>query len=170
MRTTLTIDPHVAKKFRERMAEKKLPLKRVVNDKLRASLSEKNRKHQAARLYLNRPMQVADAIRRVRVWLDRLRVEILTPGDRHAVILFDVLTGTGYRRRPHYGCAHQAALAIEYQGELVSTVADFARIPGLRWFNPLAPRRGWRRTVSTIACYSIGVTGSSISHMKKPVR
>jgi hypothetical protein len=50
MRTTLAIDPHVAKKFRERMAEKKLPLKRVVNDKLRASLSDKNRKHKASLL------------------------------------------------------------------------------------------------------------------------
>ena len=67
-------------------------------------LSDKNRKHKAARFSLNRPMQVADAIRRVRVWLDHLRVEILTPGDRHAEILFDVLTRTGYRRRPHYGC------------------------------------------------------------------
>jgi len=34
--------------------------------------------------------------------------------------------------------AHLAALAIEYQAELASTDADFARFPGLRWFNPLA--------------------------------
>lgn len=32
---------------------------------------------------------------------------------------------------------HLAALAIEYQAELVSVDADFARFPGLRWFNPL---------------------------------
>jgi predicted nucleic acid-binding protein len=36
--------------------------------------------------------------------------------------------------------AHLAALAIEHQAELVSTDADFARFPGLRWFNPLAVR------------------------------
>lgn len=33
--------------------------------------------------------------------------------------------------------AHLAAIAIEYQAELASTDADFARFPGLRWFNPL---------------------------------
>jgi len=33
--------------------------------------------------------------------------------------------------------AHLAALAIEYQAELASTDTDFARFPGLRWFNPL---------------------------------
>jgi hypothetical protein len=37
--------------------------------------------------------------------------------------------------------AHLAALAIEYQAELVSTDTDFARFPGLRWLNPLARRR-----------------------------
>ena len=31
-----------------------------------------------------------------------------------------------------------AALAIEYQAELASTDTDFARFPGLRWFNPVA--------------------------------
>lgn len=36
--------------------------------------------------------------------------------------------------------AHLAALAIEYQAEVVSTDADFARFPGLRWFNPLRMR------------------------------
>jgi hypothetical protein len=36
--------------------------------------------------------------------------------------------------------AHLAALAIEYQAELVSADTDFARFPGLRWFNPLAQK------------------------------
>lgn len=39
MRTTLTIDPDVAQELRRRMAKTKLPLKRVVNDALRAGLS-----------------------------------------------------------------------------------------------------------------------------------
>jgi len=34
--------------------------------------------------------------------------------------------------------AHLAALAIEYQAELVSNDRDFGRFPGLRWFNPLS--------------------------------
>ena len=41
MRTTLTLDPDVARRLKARMAETKLSLKRVVNDALRAGLSEK---------------------------------------------------------------------------------------------------------------------------------
>jgi predicted nucleic acid-binding protein len=37
--------------------------------------------------------------------------------------------------------AHLAALAVEYQAELQSTDADFARFPGLRWRSPLEPGR-----------------------------
>ncbi|MGA2592641.1 MAG: hypothetical protein ABSH32_22240 [Bryobacteraceae bacterium] len=39
MRTTLTLEPDVAQQIRRRMAQTKLPLKRVVNDALRAGLS-----------------------------------------------------------------------------------------------------------------------------------
>jgi len=39
MRTTLTIEPDVAQQLRRRMTRTKLPLKRVVNDALRAGLS-----------------------------------------------------------------------------------------------------------------------------------
>jgi uncharacterized protein len=85
---------------------------------------------------LENPMHVKDAIRRVRTWLDHPRIQILTPGERHAEILFRLLMhlGTGGNLTTD---AHLAALAIEYQAELVSTDADFARFPGLRWFNPL---------------------------------
>jgi hypothetical protein len=46
MRTTLTIEPDVAQQIRRRMAQKKLPLKSVVNEALRAGLSsvEKEKK------------------------------------------------------------------------------------------------------------------------------
>ena len=44
MRTTLTIEPDVAQEIRQRMAEKKLPLKRVVNDALRLGLSKTSKK------------------------------------------------------------------------------------------------------------------------------
>jgi hypothetical protein len=40
MRTTLTIEEDVARQIRKRMAEKKLPLKQVVNDALRAGLKK----------------------------------------------------------------------------------------------------------------------------------
>jgi hypothetical protein len=46
MRTTLTIEPDVAQQIRRRMSQKKLPLKSVVNEALRAGLSsvEKEKK------------------------------------------------------------------------------------------------------------------------------
>jgi uncharacterized protein len=88
------------------------------------------------RSILNAPMFPKDAIRAVRAWLDVPRVQILTPGDRHAEILFGLLDRLGTAGNLTTD-AHLAALAIEYQAELVSTDADFARFPGLRWFNPL---------------------------------
>jgi predicted nucleic acid-binding protein len=62
---------------------------------------------------------------------------VLHPTDRHAEILFRLLEHLGAGGNLTTD-AHLAALAIEYQAELVSTDTDFARFPGLRWFNPLA--------------------------------
>ena len=81
-------------------------------------------------------MDVKDAIRRVRTWLDLPHVQILTPSDRHAEILFELLAHLGTAGSLTTD-AHLAALAIEYQAELVSADADFARFPRLRWFNPI---------------------------------
>ena len=85
---------------------------------------------------LENPMHVGDAVRRVRAWLRHPAVQVLTPGDQHADILFGLLVHVGTAGNLTTD-AHLAALAIEYQAELVSTDADFARFPGLRWFNPL---------------------------------
>ena len=49
MRTTLTIEPDVAQEIRQRMAEKKLPLKRVANDALRVGLSKTSKKERIPR-------------------------------------------------------------------------------------------------------------------------
>ena len=49
MRTTLTIEPDVAQEIRQRMADKKLPLKRVVNDALRAGLATNGKKERTPR-------------------------------------------------------------------------------------------------------------------------
>lgn len=88
------------------------------------------------RQILENPMHVKDALRRVRAWLDHPNVQILTPGDHHAEILFDLLAHMGTAGSLTTD-AHLAALATEYQAELVSTDADFGRFPRLRWFNPL---------------------------------
>jgi toxin-antitoxin system PIN domain toxin len=82
------------------------------------------------------PITVNDAIRQVGGWLARPNVTILHPGDRHAVILFGLLEHLGVGGNLTTD-AHLAALAIEYQAELHSNDADFARFPGLRWRNPL---------------------------------
>lgn len=80
------------------------------------------------------------AQRRVRSWLAHPRVTIIAPGEQHAVILFGLLERLGVAGNLTTD-AHLAALAIEYQAELASTDADFARFPGLRWFNPLALKK-----------------------------
>jgi toxin-antitoxin system PIN domain toxin len=88
------------------------------------------------RAILNSPMPTKDAIRTVRAWLNLPRVRIVAPGDRHAEILFGLLDRLGTAGNLTTD-AHLAALAIEYQAELVSADTDFARFPQLRWFNPL---------------------------------
>ncbi|MGA2597677.1 MAG: type II toxin-antitoxin system VapC family toxin, partial [Bryobacteraceae bacterium] len=79
------------------------------------------------------PLRVEQAIGVVNKWLPKQNVRVLHPTDRHAGILFGLLLrlGTGGDLTTD---AHLAALAIEYQAELVSTDTDFARFPGLRWF------------------------------------
>lgn len=86
---------------------------------------------------LGNPMTAADAIHRVRAWLDHPRVQVLTPGEGHGEILFRFLEHLGTAGNLTTD-AHLAAIAVEYQAELASTDTDFARFPGLRWFNPLA--------------------------------
>jgi len=83
---------------------------------------------------LQNPMFPAEATRRARSWLASPRVQILLPGETHAEILFGLLERLGAAGNLTTD-AHLAALAIEYQAELASTDADFARFPGLRWFN-----------------------------------
>lgn len=46
MRTTLTLDPDVARRLKARMAEKKLSMKQVVNEALRAGLARLGRERQ----------------------------------------------------------------------------------------------------------------------------
>ncbi len=82
------------------------------------------------------PVSPQQSIAWVRTWLAHPRVQILTPGEGHAEILFRLLERVGVAGNLTTD-AHLAALAIEYQAELVSTDTDFARFPGLRWFNPL---------------------------------
>jgi hypothetical protein len=85
---------------------------------------------------LAEPLRPEIACSVVREWLELPNVSILHPGERHGAILFGLLEALGTAGDLTTD-AHLAALAIEYQAELHSSDADFARFPGLRWTNPL---------------------------------
>ncbi len=89
---------------------------------------------------LDRPLHVDDVMGRVASWLAQPHVHIPHPSDRH----FDRVRGY----LEHLGVAgnmttdaHLAALAHDRGYLLVTTDADFARFPGLRWENPFAGGR-----------------------------
>ena len=69
-------------------------------------------------------------------WLDRPMVTVVNPGERHWEILRDMMT-KGQARGPLVTDAHLAALAIEHGAVLATSDRDFARFPGLKFFNPL---------------------------------
>ncbi len=86
------------------------------------------------------PLPVATATGVVEEWLDQPIVRVLVPGRDHARHCFGFLKKLGVAGNLTTD-AHLAALALEYQAELHSTDTDFARFPGLRWRNPLEPRK-----------------------------
>ncbi len=82
------------------------------------------------------PIPTGDLIAVVEDWLSREHVVIVLPGPRHLALVADLLTeiGIGDKFVPD---AHIAALAIEHDAEVHTNDRDFARFPGLRWYNPL---------------------------------
>ena len=83
-----------------------------------------------------RPLYPREATGHVKQWLASQNVSVITPGEIHAQLVFDLLDELGTAGNLTTD-AHLAALAIEYRAELASTDTDFARFRGLRWFNPL---------------------------------
>jgi hypothetical protein len=77
-----------------------------------------------------------EAVAIVAGWLERPNVTLLNPGERHWEILREMMT-KGQARGPLVTDAHLAALAIEHGAALATTDRDFARFPGLNFFNPL---------------------------------
>ena len=86
---------------------------------------------------LREPLPPDRALDHVRSWLERDHVQVLDPGPRHLTILEDILGRLGVAGNLTTD-AHIAATAIEYQWEVHTNDADFARFPGLRWRKPLA--------------------------------
>ncbi len=89
------------------------------------------------RRVLETPLLPGQAIAHVRSWLARSHVHVVDPGTRHLAILGELFRATGVGANLTTD-AHLAAIAIEYQAELHSNDADFARFPGLRWSNPVS--------------------------------
>lgn len=86
-----------------------------------------------------RPLGIDAAWKQVEEWLSLRGVWTPTPTERHTEVFGELLraTSAGANLVPD---AHLAALAIEHGLTLCSTDGDFARFPGLKWENPLAPR------------------------------
>ena len=89
-----------------------------------------------ARLY-RRPLLLKEAISRVQSWLDQPCVRVIHPGEQHWVIFQQMLRGKNAVGNL-VSDAHLAALAVEHNGVLYSTDADFSRFRGLKWRNPIA--------------------------------
>jgi len=82
-----------------------------------------------------RPLFPREATARVRSWLSAPNVQIVIPGETHAQLVFGMLEELGTAGNLTTD-VHLAALAMEYNAEIATTDADFARFRGLRWFNP----------------------------------
>jgi uncharacterized protein len=82
----------------------------------------------------------AVAWRQAEEWLACEAAWTPLPGARHQEIVGRLLSHPLVTSRlvPD---AHLAALAIEHGLTLCSTDGDFAKFPGLKWTNPLAPAR-----------------------------
>jgi len=83
-----------------------------------------------------RPLDPAEAWRRVTDWLNSGPAWIPEPGERHAVILGELIVRHDVRGNlvPD---AQLAAVAVEHGLTVYSADTDFARFTDVRWENPL---------------------------------
>ncbi len=92
------------------------------------------------RRVFTQPIPASVAWKQVEAWLDHPRVHAPAPTEKHRAILATLIPHAAARSGLIHD-AHLAALAIEHGLTLCSADGDFARFPGLRWENPIAPRR-----------------------------
>jgi uncharacterized protein len=83
-----------------------------------------------------RATSVSQAWDQVRRWLGAENSWVPLPAERHGEILDDIFAKVRVNSR-FVMDAHLAALAIEHGLTLCSNDRDFARVPNLRWINPL---------------------------------
>lgn len=89
----------------------------------------------SARVF-EQPLTTREATAHVRAWLAQPVVQIIEPLTSHIEHVLSLLESLGTAANLVTD-AQIAALAIENHAVLHTTDADFLRIPGLRWVNPL---------------------------------
>jgi toxin-antitoxin system PIN domain toxin len=82
------------------------------------------------------PMTVHEACENVESWMERPMVRLLSPGPRHADLVFGFLRTEG-RGGNLTADAHIAALALENNATVHTADTDFLRFRGVKWVNPL---------------------------------
>lgn len=82
------------------------------------------------------PLGPEEAWQQVEEWLAAPRAWVAQPTERYSSVL-GRLVRTHQVRGPLVTDAQLAALAVDHGVALVSTDADFARFPELRWVHPL---------------------------------
>jgi uncharacterized protein len=83
-----------------------------------------------------KPFSPKEARGIVTEWLDQASVDLLEPGERHWMILGELLEGSQVRG-PLVMDAHLAAIAIEHGVTLCSHDNDFLRFRNLKFDDPL---------------------------------
>jgi toxin-antitoxin system PIN domain toxin len=87
-----------------------------------------------ARIF-DRPLAIAHAAALVRSWLDAPAATVPMPGNDHVATLSRLLVASGTAGKV-VNDAHLAALALDYDGEVVTFDRDIGRFPGVRWRTP----------------------------------
>jgi toxin-antitoxin system PIN domain toxin len=82
------------------------------------------------------PLAPEEALDVVDELLAQPSVTVVHPGPRHPALLRELLADVGTAGNLTTD-AHLAALAREHGATLCSRDADFSRVPGLRWLDPL---------------------------------
>lgn len=82
-----------------------------------------------------RPLTAAEAMGQVHEWLAAPSAHVLHPGERHAMILEELLVATGSAANL-VNDAHLAALAIEHRAGVVTFDVDFERFGDVRAERP----------------------------------
>ncbi len=82
------------------------------------------------------PLSADDSFAVIDGWLEQPCSIVVHPSERHSALLRELLARYGTAGNLTSD-AHLGALSIEHGATLCSSDADFSRLPGVRWENPL---------------------------------